>query len=594
MEIRDRELNFLKDKWRFLLVGLVFIAGALLIVGPALFSEPRTVVGHENSDVWSHLWGFWWVKDTVSSGGSFFDIPWRTELINYPKGGILYFIDLMNATLSIPLQHFVSVETSYNLLIGFEVFLLGVAGYLLGSDFSKSRTGGLASGLLLQMSPFILGEIHNGISEVINVSWCLIYIHFLLTLERDRWRPPVAGVALFLSFMGNWYFGLSSLIVTALYLVWKEGRGLVRFWKNPFCRRLCLALAVAFLLTAPMASRFYSSINHTDSIVKRSKIPDKYVFLNEHNLSDVLNYVRWDGRTSPDLKLKFNSNYLHLCTLGPLALMLAVLGSRKKKKDRGFWWLVIGVFFVLSAGAYFYIDNSFVRIGTKPVKLPFYYLSLIFPPIALISHPHRFSFFVITAVAVLAGRGMKRVTDRVKSGIPRLIAAICILAVLIAEAVLLSAAPFPMSTSRLELPAFYGKLSGTQGAPRALIDLPMAFDPFILNNRYFYYQIYHRMPIPYTLNDPLATYISALENNCFTLNIHDIEYQQYRSGERTFYREELIQAGLKKLREDGFGHILLHRDYYQREVSFENLRNYLTRYLGNPMIQTERFMVFAL
>ena len=573
---------------------LVFAAGALLVVGPALFSAPRTVVGHVNSDVWAHVWGFWWINDTLSSGGSLWSIPWETRLLNYPRGGVLYFIDMLNAVLSLPLQNFVAVETAYNLLVGFEVFLLGVAGFLLGSWYSGSRFGGILSGLMLQLSPFVLGEIHNGISEVINVSWCILYIYFLMTLQRGRWRCLTAGLVLFVAFIGNWYFGLSSLIFTALYLVWKERRGLLRPWKSPFCRRLAITLVLAGLLTAPVAAAFYSSINQTDSIVKRSKIPDKRVFLNEHNLSDVLNYLRWTDYTSPNLKQKFHSDYLHLCTIGPLALILAVIGACKRKKERSFWWMVSAVFFVLSAGAYLYINNNFVRFDGGYILLPFYYLSIVFPPIALISHPHRFSIFVITAAAVFAAVGGTWFTGCFSSGKKRTVAGACLVAVLVAETLLLSPAPFPVSTARMTLPPFYEAISRGENENKALLDLPMAFDPFILNNRYFYHQITHRRPVPYTLNDPQATYVSALGSNAFTLSLHSMEYQQYQPEERTFYREELVQAGLKKLRDDGFGHIVVHLDYFEREVSLTNSVNYLTKYLGEPVAKSPGFLAFKL
>ena len=97
-----------------------------------------------------------------------------------------------------------------------------------------------------------------------------------------------------------------------------------------------------------------------------------------------------------------------------------------------------------------------------------------------------------------------------------------------------------------------------------------------------------------TLNDPKATYVSALGNNAFALNIHSIEYQQDHPTERTFFTEENITAGLAKLREEGFGHIVVHLDYYSRDVSRDNLVNFLTRHLGPPVASEGSFLAFSL
>ena len=73
---------------------------ALFVVWPLPIEMKTSLSGHPGNDIWNHVWGHWWVYDSIKSG----EIPFHTDLLSYPNGGTLYFIDTIQAILMLPIQ----------------------------------------------------------------------------------------------------------------------------------------------------------------------------------------------------------------------------------------------------------------------------------------------------------------------------------------------------------------------------------------------------------------------------------------------------------------------------------------------------------
>ena len=83
-----------------LAVAVVFAVITCGLLAPALADPTRLALGHEGNDVWNHVWGYWYVYDALVHGR----LPLETDLLRWPVGGSLWFIDTVGAVLTLPIQ----------------------------------------------------------------------------------------------------------------------------------------------------------------------------------------------------------------------------------------------------------------------------------------------------------------------------------------------------------------------------------------------------------------------------------------------------------------------------------------------------------
>ena len=82
---------------------------ATLLMFPVLVNPTKWIIGDEKVDVWNHVWGAWWWAESLSNG----HLPWRTDYLQYPDGGTLWFIDPVLAFIGTPIALF-SPVLAYN------------------------------------------------------------------------------------------------------------------------------------------------------------------------------------------------------------------------------------------------------------------------------------------------------------------------------------------------------------------------------------------------------------------------------------------------------------------------------------------------
>ena len=156
-------------------LGYVLIS--LIVTWPLVLHLRTEAIGDPANDIWNHLWGFWWVKDELVNHHR---LPVQTDLLNYPRGGTLFFIDMSNALFSIPLQSLFGLTASYNLTILFHLTLNGFGAFLLAFYLTRNPYAAFVSGVIYGYTPHILAQVYNGISETINAGWLPIFLMFML------------------------------------------------------------------------------------------------------------------------------------------------------------------------------------------------------------------------------------------------------------------------------------------------------------------------------------------------------------------------------------------------------------------------------
>ena len=80
--------------------AIAALALCVLVTWPLVLYPSQLLLGHPGNDNWNHVWGYWWVAESVSEG----NWPQWTNLLSFPDGGTLYFIDTVQALMATPIH----------------------------------------------------------------------------------------------------------------------------------------------------------------------------------------------------------------------------------------------------------------------------------------------------------------------------------------------------------------------------------------------------------------------------------------------------------------------------------------------------------
>ncbi len=566
----------MKPRHPVLLHLLAFAASwaiAVLVTWPAAVTLGEGLIGHPGNDTWNHAWGYWWFMDGVLSRGG---IPFQTNILNYPDGGSLYFIDAFNALLSLPLQIAVGLPATYNIVITACVAWTLFGGWALAHHVLRDIVPAGVAAVIYGVSPHLLGQTYNGISETVNAGWLALYVLALLRLlERPRpGRGLLLGLALALCALSNFYYGLFGVLISVVIVL---HQGVVDFRRvrwPAFFGYTALGAAVFAALVLPVLGKLRATLDADTAMVKRN---DEFVWasLLQHNITDVLSFFRPGKVYSPDLKAQYGEDLLIVIYLGWVAIALAAAGLalHRRRRDLSLWVAIFLVFWVFSLGPYLNVGGEYVRVTAEQrlIPLPFLPFFKAFPLFSRISHPFRFVVPATLGLAVLAGHGARLLLYRQRRA-TRYLGGVVMVAAVLVEVLRLSPAVWPLPQSDAAIPEVYAGLDG----PGAVLDLPITV-PNLERAVYTYYQTEHGLPSPYGLNDPLP---EQLRHNRLTRTLYTIESGYADTLPRTLPDLELV-ASVDLLRALDYRYIVVHERLYTRPKQ-EMIETLLTAVVGPP------------
>ena len=214
-----------------LAAALVSLVLAIGLTWPTVTDLQGRLLGHPGNDSWNHVWGYWWVSSELLEGRW----PSHTQLLSWPDGGTLYFIDTVQAVASWPIQWLLGPAAAYNLVMILGFALSGFAAWLL----ARRVTGDpIISGLAMMLyggAPHLLGQAFNGISETVCAGWLPLTIWGLIRLID---RPTIGRMLALGTFaascaLTSWYYGLMAAIAGTVVLVWQAaGQAYATRWKS--------------------------------------------------------------------------------------------------------------------------------------------------------------------------------------------------------------------------------------------------------------------------------------------------------------------------------------------------------------------------
>jgi hypothetical protein len=531
-----------------MLAWLSFVVLAMWQMGPVLSSPTELAIGHPGNDVWNHIWGYGFVAQSILSG----ELPFHTDLLNWPEGGTLWFIDMLGAIMTLPVYMMSGPVAAYNAAYLLMWTLCGVGMYALAFRVTQSALGAWAAGVAYQSMPHLMGQATNGISETMMAGFLPIALMEIRSLfHHPSTKTAVrAGFALGLTALANWYYGLFAGIA----LLGLGARGLLRHGlqrSDTVMRTGGVFALVTAIMVAPAFIAFSSSMNVDDAVVTRDP---QFVWatLVLHNMTDLVSFFRPGKHYSPDLKALFGEDLLVIVYIGHALLWPALFAFFTIYRRHLRSWAALGLgYFILCLGPFLFVGGDYIQAFGGWIPLPFLALFKWFPMFSRISHAYRFSVGIGLVLCVLLAwtvRSMQR--GRLSGFLP-----VALLASLrVMESFYGSPAPFPVPVSEARVPTIIQSLKGG-----AVLDLPVG-RPVLARSQYALYQLAHGQPSPYGLNDPLP---KSLRSNRFLRFLVEMEYSTASTLPASLPWFD-IHMGQKAAVQDGLRWIVMHQSAYPR------------------------------
>ncbi len=565
-----------------IVVAVLYALVTAILTWPTAMAPRSVLLGHPGNDTWNHVWGFWWVAEEILQHGRW---PGWTDLIAWPSGGALYFIDTFNALLTLPLQAVAGPVVTHNAIMAGSLWFSAFAAWLLARHLVRSDAAALVAGAAYGFCPHILAQAHNGITESLNIGWLALYLLALLKLMR---RPTLGwGLLTWLALSAcgvfNWYYGLFAGLITAVLLLWSA-----RYDPPPwraFLRNGVIGALVVGPLAAAALWALKSSMDAPDALVNRDAdfVWNSLLF---HNMSDLQCFFRPGHFYSPDLKVLYGEELLIVVYVGwaLMAMAAAALIFTKPRRRLLPWLAVAVIFWIFALGPYLYAFGEYVEIAGRRLPLPFLAFFEALPLFSRISHPFRFVIGVELGLGILAAWGLARLTASRPAWV-RWAVGIGAAALVVGETWVASPTPLPVATSRAVLPQGYAFVM-EDGEEGAILDLPIAF-PLLERAVYNWYQVHHGRPIPYTLNEPLPP---GLRHNQLSRFILDIEAGRARLLPRTLPDLELV-ASSRVLSRQGYRWVVVHDRLYP-ELKRDQIHAVLNAVLGPPAHDDDELTIY--
>ena len=566
------------------------LALTVLFYWDALASAGKRVVGAENTETWTFLWGHFWMAQSVTQEGR---LPLHTNLLAFPQGGTLWLKDPLWALALMPVQLAAGLPLASTLAQMFQLTLGGVAVYLLARLLGAGRWVSLVGSLTFCACPHLLGEAYNGNAEALNGGLCALWLWAMLRAARHAtlrrpWSALWAGLALATLLISNQYYGLAMFMVSGPVLLvgilhWRKERV---WWHQALA--VAAGVGIGVVICAYPLWLLHDSTRAWDSLTVLNEGPTllepPYVSDLKHVVAPLAELTRLERRPPPFQDLVYPG-------LGLLALaLLAPLVARRARGFRWLWTALGLLFLVFSLGPVLAIDGEMIERGGEHVFLPWHYLEEL-PLFGQMSLAHRMAvpaglFFSLAAIMTLdsVSRRLSRVR-RLGWSAPLLMGLVG--AGLLAEVLLYPPYQIPLATV-YAAPAAHATLLSKIPGQGCVLNLPLLLGHNQFR-RYYLWQATHGKPMAASMrhgeSPPLVEGDPWLEGMAKFLK----EESDYLPSADPAVRARLAQRGVE--------HVVLHTRFWTHQLDDRNLETWIrimTKTFGEGLKLPDATIVYAL
>jgi hypothetical protein len=470
-----------------------YLVSTLLMTLPVALSLGSAIpIDHQikdwypgDGDPWHYLWGFWYFTRAFTT---FPPHPFWTDLVFYPIGFQIPFLTGVGAILlpAALLAPVLGLTLTYNVLWLLSFVLAGYTMYLLARELFHDRLVAFFCGHLFMFSSYRM--IHAREHLPLLLASFLVPV-FVLSLSRAIARPTtgrcaVPALVLAISAGISWYCTIALAIYLAVFVVVVLRDRRLRASSRPPARAVAVAVVVVAVAAAPFVLPMAVSPVRDNILIRTLRestwfSADLLAFFVPSPANPVF------GKLTAAIYEHFTGNpYEQTVYLGYVLLGLALWGVlRASRGQTRLFVAVAATFFVLALGPFLHVDGRYqFPVDGETVSVPLPYLLLRYVPFVNgMRVPSRFTEVLVVALTILAGYGLVAIRARVAN--PRWRAALVGL-MLVASAVELAAAPFPVLSTRV--PQIYSDIRAIRGSFMVL-ELPL--DWHII--KYHYYQTVH-------------------------------------------------------------------------------------------------------
>ena len=579
-----------------LIAGAVFLAMTLGIMAPVLPHLTDRVIGDEASDIWTHLWGYYWTERSLFTEHA---IPLKLDYIRYPMGGVLYHIDLLNSLFMLPLKHFFGYAMGFNFLVFLQLFGCAMAMYYLAYYFTKSPTASILGAMTWAFSSFTIEfALASGVSERLNLAWMpLFFLCFIKILETNRRRYYLfAGLIFFLTSLGSWKYGF---LIYCLALFFSVYRLALPIWNRLFHRSeapanlkseyvnsvlkqlLPLALICA-LFAVPLSTLAARSVTDWEAIYVNpdsksmfwdghSRIPHIEIFAMSDYFSPINN--------PPVITAMYDRLY-QTAFIGNVIILLALFSMFVRKPHVRFFFPAALLFLILAMGPVF----RFVRFGHLFKSPAFSLLALITPYITTMTPSWEFSVAARFCFAISAAVGFSFLLRAIKKRGWRAGLAGLAIALVLGEQLFVNPKMLPLPASSLQVPEFYHSLAQDRDQ-YAVFDFPLR-RPFsnLIPEIYLFYQTTHGKSIPYGINESWID-----RDNFWRLTFRNPQWPQPNLAE-TLETGERAKAYLRGW---NFKYFIMHK-YLLTHDRLTVATQFFDLLFGQPVVADDQLIVYRI
>ncbi len=504
----------------------VHVALAIGLTWPAALRPDELVPGAGRTDLWNSIWSLWFVADALETA----ELPWRTELLGHPDGGVLVVADLLNALLVLPVTELFGPSVAYTALVLFQLAFSGLAADKLARHLFRSQAAGWVAGPAFMAAPVLISGIHNGTSEAFAGGWLALSVLLAFQAAEGR-RVVLAGLGLGLTTIASWYLGVVAWIFWASLLVF--GRRNVE--RRGLTLRLLAVGGLALALAAPVAALVRHGSTHPDNLVGIKTPRELSSVRRSIGPADPRGWFVPGDFRSPDFRVlsRYGEEFIHCHYLGWTLLVssVVVLFLRREREDKRVLVAAGLVAGVLAMGPVVAMDGSALILkGRLGVPLPYFLVEGV-PGLSSLSLLYRFAAGPALAVAVLAGGLAAR--------FPRF--AVPLVCLVLLELRFASPVTGLPDVESAEVPA---PIAWLAEAPDGAV---MNF-PVVGGRAYLFEQTVHGKPIAGSLNFP---------NNRASMRVWGAMLEAVEQGESD---EELAGRVEAVARQEGIRYLVVHVD----------------------------------
>ncbi len=572
---------------RVIAVAAGYFAAACAFTWPMIGRMSLGVWGR-SWDAINNLWFFDFVRRDIIGMGEW---SATTTKVFYPVGYDLR-ADLAHFLLplaSAPLQNFMSLTATYNLLLLLSLTFSGIAAYFLARRFTQNAAAAFAAGILWIANPVAVREIASGSLEVACSGFFVLAFIALLRLRESAtiWRAAQLAGAWFCAGLTNWVmagmFGL-ALVFAWPFLVYRKGKGLNKKLAALIAAALIGVTVLSLPFIGPLIQGDKTSINEADASLA-AIAPDKSFSRQIGGAGESpMMALAPDSLDAGDLFVAQDASD----PAAPLVwwlifipALLSLLVSERRKT-----WLVGGgfMFMILALGPFLRWFDQFRFGGSLSIPLPAWVAYKIVPGFHLFYRPYRFMFPAVLLLIGPAAAYWETLVGQGRTKKARGVLSACV----ISACFVAGLAGFQGAGgafNRLHVPDEYRTVMKPLKA-RALIDAP--FFPLPVSNvnaHAMFAQTRHGIPILNATHlrlDGWRRFADFIEGNSCARAMLDLQLK--KPGP---YRVEVDDA--RKLGELGFDLVLAHTSYSEDDPSVDRFRRMpheffilLERLFGEP------------